>query len=176
MSKVVLYIAMSLDGYIADKNKGVSWLSGDGSDTENTGTYSEFIETVDSIILGSKTYDQIINELSPNEWVYKGKQTYVMTSKNYNSNEEIIFTNQNIKKLIEQIKITSSKNIWLCGGASIINQCHKLGLIDEYIITIIPIILGNGIKLFELNDMSVKLKLISIKTYNGIVDLKYTNY
>ena len=79
MRKVVIYIAMSLDGYIADKNGSVSWLGGDGSDKDNFGSYPEFIETVDTVILGYTTYNQIVTELSPDVWPYDGKATYVPT-------------------------------------------------------------------------------------------------
>ncbi|WP_305768735.1 dihydrofolate reductase family protein [Candidatus Epulonipiscium viviparus] len=173
MPKVIVYIAMSLDGYIADENGGVNWLHGDGSDIKNIGSFLEFIETVDTVILGSTTYDQIVNELSPKEWAYKGKQTYVLTNKEYNSREEIIFTNQNIGMLIDNIKKKNNKNIWICGGANIISQFHNENLIDEYWITIIPIILGNGLRLFNAKNIAVNLKLLATRSYNGIVDLKY---
>lgn len=173
MRKVIAYIAVSLDGYIADKNQDVAWLSGDGSDEQNFGSYPEFIETVDTVILGYTTYHQIITDLSPDKWVYEGKQSYVLTSRECESRAEIIFTKQNIEDLIRKLKSVNGKNIWLCGGASIINQFHKLGLIDEYTITVIPTILGDGIRLFETSEDERKLKLLSTTVYNGIVDLTY---
>ena len=72
MRKVVLYIAMSLDGYIADSTGKVDWLNGHGSEEENVDTYSAFIRDVDTVIMGWNTYDQVTTELSPDEWVYKG--------------------------------------------------------------------------------------------------------
>ena len=82
MRKVISYIAMSIDCYIADKDGSVSWLSGDGSDPENGGSYNDFIGTVDTVILGYKTYNQIVTELSPEAWVYADKMRYVITHKN----------------------------------------------------------------------------------------------
>ena len=82
MRKIRLYIAMSLDGYIADKNGGVSWLSGHGQDEENIDTYSEFIKNVDTVIMGWNTYHQIVTELSPQEWVYADLKSYVITHRN----------------------------------------------------------------------------------------------
>lgn len=74
MRKVILYIAMSIDGYIADEKGGVDWLAGDGSDKDNQGSFPRFIETVDIVILGYKTYYQIVTELSPDSWAYLGKR------------------------------------------------------------------------------------------------------
>ncbi len=173
MKKVITYIAMSLDGYIADKDGNVSFLGGDGSDKENFGSYPQFIETIDTVVLGYSTYHQIVNELSPDEWAYKGKKSYVLTHKNIKNTNEIIFTSEDISKLTSNLKKEAEKNIWICGGASIINQFHKKNLIDEYIITIIPTILGDGIRLFDKTDIELKLKLKSTKNYNGMVDLVY---
>ena len=69
---------MSLDGYIADINGGVTWLEGDGSGTVSMDSFFSFYETIDTVVLGWKTYHQIMTELSPEEWPYKGKQSYVL--------------------------------------------------------------------------------------------------
>lgn len=171
MKKVILYIAMSLDGYIADKNGGVGFLCGDGSDPENVGSYPLFIDTVDTVILGYSTYHQIVTELSPEEWVYKGKMTYVLTSKNLQSTENIIFLNTGIKSLIDKLKCHDGKNIWICGGANLVNQV--LNEIDQFCITIIPTILGDGIPLFSKHLNELQLRLISTMQYNGMTDLIY---
>ncbi len=175
MRKVILYIATSLDGYIADKNGDVNWLQGDGSDKDNMGSYPEFIDTIDTVILGYSTYNQIITELSVDSWVYAGKTTYVFTSKDIKSdNDEIIITNDNLCEFINFLRQQSGKNIWICGGANIANQLITNDLIDEYHISTIPVILGEGIKLFTTNK-NIKLKLKSTINYNGIVDLVYEN-
>ncbi len=173
MRKIKLYIAMSLDGYVADKDGGVSFLGGDGSDEQNFGSYPEFIETIDTVILGYNTYHQIVTELSPNEWAYKGKTSYVLTHKDISNEDEIIFTDENIEELTEKLKQSIGKDIWVCGGANIVMQFHKLGLIDEYVLSLIPTILGSGTRLFDDIDFEQKLKLKSTKTYNGIVDVVY---
>ncbi len=92
MCKVILYIAMSLDGYIADRDGGVAWLDGDGSDCGHPGSYPDFIQTVDTVVLGYRTYHQIISELSPENWVYRGLKSYVFTHRKLLSTEEILFT------------------------------------------------------------------------------------
>ena len=79
MRKVILFIAMSLDGYIADRNGKVDWLNGQDDHVENLNTYSIFIEGVDTVVMGWNPYHQIITELSPKEWVYSGLASYVIT-------------------------------------------------------------------------------------------------
>ena len=81
MRKVILYIAMSLDGYIADQNGNVDWLNEYDSDedVEGTDSYSLFLDKVDTVIIGYNTYHQIVTELSPEQWVYKGLKSYVIT-------------------------------------------------------------------------------------------------
>ncbi len=185
MRKIILYIAMSLDGYIADKNYNISWLSGDGSDEKNIGSYDEFIKSVDTILLGSKTYNQIVSELSPDFWVYSEQKTFVLTNKDLTScneikkandvikNEDIIFTNDTLLALVENLKAEKGKNIWICGGAQLVKDAVKDNLIDIYHITVIPTILGDGIHLFTPQEKELKLKFVSMRQYNGIVDLVY---
>lgn len=174
MKEVVLYIAMSLDGYIADKNGGVGWLCGDGSDTKNDGSYLDFVQTIDAVILGYKTYHQIITELSPAAWVYANKKSYVITHNKLESSNEIIFTDKNLVDLTTEIKSENEKDIWICGGAAIANQLIDLDLIDRFCISVIPTILGDGIRLFDTRKKAIELKLISTQSYNGITDLVYT--
>ena len=173
MRGVILYIAMSLDGYIADLDGGVSWLNGDDSEPSNMGSYPEFIDSVDTVILGYKTYHQIVTELSPDSWVYAGKQSYVLTHRNEKSTEEIIFTGEDIGDLISRLKSEDGKDIWICGGATIVNYLLESELIDTYRISVIPTILGSGVPLFTNQAKELKLKLTSTQSNNGIVELNY---
>ena len=75
----------------------------------------------------------------------------------------------NIKELINRLQKEHGKNIWICGGANLVNQCVKEDLIDEYQITTVPIILGNGIRLFEANNKNIKLELKYTKEENGLI-------
>ena len=171
MRKVVLYIAMSLDGYIADKKGGVEWLQGDASAPESEGSYPVFYESIDTILIGYKTYQQIVTSLSPGSWVYTGKKTYVCTSRDLESHDGITFTPENIEVIIERLKQELSLDIWICGGASIAQALIKADLIDCYRITIVPCLLGGGISLFA--DTAKELKLISTTHTNGFVELFY---
>ncbi len=171
--KVVLYIAASLDGYIARKNGAIDWLAGDGSDPYVDNGYSDFYKTIDTIIMGSKTYEQIIHELSPNMWVYEGKQCFVATTRDFDQNSNVKFVKGNLGALVSALKEQEGKNIWIIGGAEIIEQLVKENLIDEYIISVIPTILGNGIPLFKSGIPEIKLKLKNIRPLDGVVEMYY---
>lgn len=88
MRNVNLFIAMSLDGYIADNKGSVDWLEGQDSDNESIDTYSEFVKNIDTILMGWNTYHQVVTELSPKEWVYNDFTTYVITHKEQISSEK----------------------------------------------------------------------------------------
>lgn len=171
MCKVILYIAMSLDGYIADRDGGVAWLDGDGSDCGHPGSYPDFIQTVDTVVLGYRTYHQIISELSPENWVYRGLKSYVFTHRKLLSTEEILFTGRSPADLVAELK-NSSSGIWVCGGSDIANQLLEAGLIDEFFISVIPTVLGGGVRLFTA-ERSMGLMLLSVLHYNGIVEMRY---
>ena len=173
MRKVKLFIAMSVDGYIADKNGGVAFLQGYEDCLENESTYSEFIKNIDTVLMGWNTYNQIITELSPDNWVYDNLLTYVFTHREQQDSDKIIFTSDNLEELIKKLKGVEGKDIWICGGADLVQQAISSDVIDEYLISIVPTILGNGIKLFSQNDAEHKLKLINTITNNGIVELNY---
>ena len=164
---------MSLDGYIADSNGGVEWLKGQGNDNENIDTYSEFTQNIDTILMGWNTYHQIVTELSPTKWIYSDFTTYVITHNKSNSNKQIIFTDVNPIDLLEQLKQQDGKDIWICGGANLVQQIMRADLIDRYYISIIPTLLGKGIKLFGELPKEQKLSLVRTRNYNGIVELGY---
>ena len=173
MRKVKLFIAMSVDGYIADKNGGVAFLQGHEDCLENESTYSEFIKNIDTVLMGVNTYNQIITELYPDNWVYGNLLTDVFTHREQQDSDKIIFTSDNLEELIKKLKGVEGKDIWICGGADLVQQAISSDVIDEYLISIIPTILGNGIKLFSQNDAEHKLKLINTITNNGIIELNY---
>lgn len=89
MRKVRLFIAISLDGYIADKEGGVHWLEGQGDTHEDIDVYSEFVKDIDTILMGWNTYRQVITELSPDEWIYSDFLTYVFTYRKCSSTEKL---------------------------------------------------------------------------------------
>lgn len=173
MRELVLFIAMSLDGYIADRSGSVDWLAGQSEPEEGMDAYSAFVKDVDTVIMGWNTYHQVVTELSPEEWVYSDLTSYVFTHRELPSTEQIRFTKEDPCALVRKLKREQGKNIWLCGGSDMIHQLMKEDLIDCYYISVIPIILGAGIRLFKAIEPEIKLQLIRTQTYHGITDLIY---
>ena len=173
MRRTILFIAMSLDGYIADKFGQVDWLGGQDPADENEGTYPEFVQMVDTVIMGWKTYHQVATELSPNEWVYSNLTTYVITHHEKEPDEKIRFVQDSPASLIRNLKSSEGRDIWICGGAEIVCQLMRDDLIDRFYISVIPVILGDGIRLFEKTEKRLELKLLEIRSWNGITELRY---
>lgn len=175
MRKVTLFIAVSVDGYIADRNHSVDWIKGQDENVELQDTYTPFIQSIDTIIMGKRTYDQIVNTLSPNEWPYQNQTTYVLThSLDTQNTSNICFTMSDPATLISQLKQTKGKNIWICGGADVVNQLLCIDLIDTFYLTTVPILLGGGIRLFDSSHNIRNLHLERTTNYNGIIESVYS--
>lgn len=172
--KVILFIAASLDGYIATSDEDLSFLSIVQQEGEDYG-YSEFISHVDTVIMGRKTYDWIMNEMK--DFPHKDKETYIITRTPRPENGRINFFTGNLTDLVRRLKLDSGKNIFIDGGAEIIDSLLKDNLIDEMIISIIPILLGDGIRLFKDGRPELRLKLMHSECYGtGLVQLHYKRH
>jgi dihydrofolate reductase len=172
MSKIVLYIASSLDGFIARRNGDITWLDEFNVEGEDYG-YSEFLNGVEIIVMGSKTYEQV---LSFSKWPYEGFKTYVLTKRNLDCVDgvEVKFYSGDLDSFVSNIKHESRKNVWLVGGATVAQNFLRRRYIDEIILSIIPIIFGDGISLFQSADEEIHLGLLQSKSYgNGVVQLHY---
>ncbi len=173
MRKVILYIAMSLDGYIADRKGNVNWLAGQDDAGEQIDTYGAFINEVDTVVMGWNTYRQITTELSPEEWPYQGLTTYVITHRRQPSSADIRFVQEEPCSLVRRLREEQGRAIWICGGSRIIQPLVREDLLDVYHISVIPTILGAGLPLFAEISQKIKLKLRSTQVYNGIVESVY---
>lgn len=167
MRKVILYIAMSLDGYIAAHPDDLSFLNDyDGLELVKT-SYENLLSTIDTVLLGRKTYDWVIQNAV---WPYDKLNTIVFS----NSPKEIehgIMTNQKPKDIVDALKDKSGKDIWLIGGGILVQSMLKDALIDQMIIAIIPKLLGSGVRLFEGSISS--WKLIELKEESGLILASY---
>lgn len=171
MGDVTLYIAMSLDGFIAGPNNDLSFLNPMHMEGEDYG-YSNFIQDVDAIIWGRKTYDHLLKMVP--EFPFKNKKCFVLSTKNEGSDEHVTFVKPPLKPLIEQLQKETPGKIYCDGGAELVNQMLKESLFDEFIISIVPVLLGSGTRLFMNNNQQTSLKFISSQSFpSGLVQIKY---
>lgn len=169
--KVILYIATSLDGYIAKPNDDLSFLASVQKDGEDYG-YSDFVNSVDTVILGRRTYDWVMTQVE--EFPHADKNSYIITRTPRPSIGKINFYTGNLKDLISGLKTEKGKNIFIDGGAVIVNALLKENLIDEFVVSVIPVLVGNGTKLFLDGRPEQNLKLIEIKQFDtGLIQLHY---
>lgn len=172
MVTILLYIATSIDGYIATKDGGVEWLSvvdGSGSDYG----YHAFYDSVDALIMGSKTYQQILDF---GEWPYPGKPSYILTRQALESSrDDVIFISEEPLDLMRRLEAEGMQRVWMVGGGQIVASFIKSGLIDEYIISIVPILLGEGIPLFQapLPEMSLEVVESTLYSSSGLLQVHY---
>ncbi|MCD4714815.1 MAG: dihydrofolate reductase family protein [Clostridiales bacterium] len=168
--KVMVFIATSLDGYIATEDDSLDWLFKVEGEGDNG--YSEFYETVDTIILGRRTYDWIMNVEKEN-FPYKNKKCYVFTRSRNEPNDYVEFVDGDIVELINSLKRVEGKNIWIVGGGDLLAYFFKENLVDELIITIAPTIIGTGIPLFKKQNIELELELKSVRRFNQFAELHY---
>ena len=169
--KVVLFIAMSLDGYIAREDGDLEWLSVVEDQTEDYG-YSNFINTVDTVIMGRKTYEKVLS--FGIDFPHKNKTCFVISKTHQGKDENVTFMNGNLFDFIFSLKKMPGKNIYLDGGSELVFEFLKHHLIDEMIISVIPVLLGGGIPLFKKGNVPYSLKLIKSTSFkSGLVQLYY---
>ena len=164
MTKILVYIASSLDGYIARENGDIDWLP----ETTESG-YDAFYKSMDTVIMGKTTYDQV---LTFGEYPYKDKKSFVFTSSTQNKDENTEFVSD-VEKFVKDGFPGAGENIWLVGGAQIIASFLKQGVVDKIILSVIPVLLGKGISLFKNLENETKLELVKTEKFDQLVDLHY---
>lgn len=169
--KVILYIATSLDGYIATQDENLDFLSVVEQEGEDYG-YAEFIKTVDTVIVGRKTYDKVLN--MGYAFPHSDKQSYIITRSPKPPIGNIQFYTNDPGALILKLKDQSGKNIFVDGGAEIVHLLMQENLIDQFCISVIPVFLGDGIRLFKDGRPQLPIKLISAQAFkSGLVQSWY---
>ena len=164
---------MSVDGFIAKKNGSVDFLDPYNESGEGYG-YKEFYDSIGTIVMGNTTYKQFGGTKEFKEY-YKDKPIFIFSRKTKGVKENITFVRGDVKEFVNKLDLKDNKNIWLLGGASIVNEFLAQNLIDEFIITTIPVLLGDGISLFKGGLDEKKLKLVEAKNFNmDVVQLHYS--
>lgn len=162
-NKYILYIAMTLDGFIADKDDNLEWLFKVEGKGDNG--YQNFYNTIDSVVMGRRTYDWIIQNMD--DYPYKDKDSYILTNREI---KEDLETFNNIIDLDNKI---NDKKVWIVGGGQVISEYLNKGLVSEMRITVAPVILGEGISLFNNILKDVNLEFLDTSNYNQFVELHY---
>ena len=176
-SRLTLHMVASLDGFIARKDNSVSWLDAHGSVYESGVSISEeeaaaFIKAIDCYVLGSHTYEHAL-ELG---WPYGDTPAVVVTGRKLPSTRKSVeFCSGDLETLLHEKLAPRYRNIWLVGGAKLSQRFLELGLVDEIKLTIAPILLGDGLRLFGSSLTERRWDLKNVVAYrNGFVELSYS--
>lgn len=152
MSKVRLYIAASLDGYIADHQHGLDWLETvEGTEPGNDHGFAAFYQSISVVVMGRKTYDIVCGLVG--KYPHDDKISYIFSRRGHESTPEpVTFINGDVAGAVNRIRDETSGDIWLVGGGELCRQFLDADLIDHYILTIAPIHLGRGVPLWPLSE------------------------
>lgn len=173
MRKLSLFIASSLDGFIAQPNDDLSFLKIVEKEGEDYG-YAAFTAEIDTILLGRKTYDWVLREIGPSHYDNGDRDVYVITRTPRPDTGRTHFYTGDVAKLVRRLKSENGKNIYCDGGAELINSLLKEDLIDELTISVIPILLGDGTRLFQTGRPEQLLALNDVQSFDtGLVQLHY---
>ncbi|MGN7387493.1 dihydrofolate reductase family protein [Sporosarcina sp. SAFN-015] len=178
--KIILDLATTLDGFIEGKNGETDWCIMDAEMG-----FTDFLHQIDTILYGRKSYD-MWGEFNPptnaaddekEMWrLVHSKDKYVFSKNENRTDSKTIYINKNIAEEVNKLKNQPGKDIWLYGGASLITTFIELDLVDEFRLSVHPVVLGEGKALFTDIKKQLDLKLIETKTFSsGVVQLIYHN-
>ncbi len=174
------YVAQSLDGYIAETDHTLDWLTkfgGDSTDVSEVteGGYDRFYAQVGAVAMGSATYEWILAEVD--EWPYSGIPAWVFTSREFTAPDgaDVRFANGVIAPLHDEMTTAAGeRNLWLVGGGNLASRFADEGLLDELILTVVPVWLGSGMPTFATRLEGEQLRRTGTQPFgNGMTELRY---
>lgn len=172
---ITLEIATTVDGYIAEPDGGVAFLEayeGDAADPTLQRYLEEFLDSVDALVMGSRTYEQA---RSFGDWPYGERPTYVLTARSDREavTDAVRFVDEPADELAAELRETYDR-VWLLGGAATVGSFLAADAIGELRLTVVPTLLGDGIRLFDEPVEGRTLETRGVERYeNGIVQLRY---
>lgn len=173
-------MASSLDGFIARRDGRVDWMETtdefpDGQ-TLDPEFVKSFLESIDCYVMGSRTYETALGfEAKGFGWTYADKPVFVLTRRELpRTHDTVEFYAGDLAQFVKERLRRTYRNIWFVGGGMVSAECLRLGLADEVIYSILPILIGDGIQFFEKLDRDIPVHLAGVKAYkSGIVELRY---
>lgn len=168
---VSLYISSTLDGYIARADGAIDWLTHiDENDTDYG--YAEFYDSIDGLLMGSNTFE-MIQTLGP--WPYPEKPTFIFSNRTLKASSTNVYSvSGDPEHIIYSEEFSQFNRLWLVGGSALIGSCLQKGLIDEYVLTMLPVVLGQGLRLFATPVPEQWLTLVSCTQYErGVLQMRY---
>jgi dihydrofolate reductase len=183
MTKTQYYCASTVDGFIAESDDTLDWLlqyqgSYGGKEAEpGEGGYERYYEGVGALVMGSATYEFVLQELT--EWPYQGKPAWILTSRELpipdGDGVDVRMRNAEVSTLYdEMIASAGDGDLWVVGGGNVVSQFADVGLLDELLVTIVPVVLGAGKPLFDRRLPGGPMQLTGTRAFdNGMVELRY---
>lgn len=169
------YGASSLDGFIADENHSLDWLThGDASVPPPESSYTDFIRDVGALAMGSHTYEWVVEHLT-DAWPYE-QPCWVFTSRSLTAlpGADLRFVKGDVRPVHRaMVEAAAGRNVWIVGGGELAGQFHDHGLLDELIIQIAPVTLGRGAPLLPRRIAFPDLSLTSVHRYGSLVEVRY---
>lgn len=167
--QISIYIAMSIDGFIARRDGSIDWLEYGHTGDEDYG-FKAFFSSIDTLILGRKTYE-VVSSFA--EWPYSGKRVIVLSNSLRSVREEAEVFCGPLEMLVSKLRSEGVEHVWIDGGVTV-SQFLGAGLVDRMTISVLPIILGSGIPLFSQTENELICRLTSSKSYpSGLIQLRY---
>jgi dihydrofolate reductase len=186
MSRTQYYCAMSLDGYIAEADDTLGWLLGyEGSAYEGNGAepieggYDDFYQGVGALVSGSVTYEFVLDEFEGAEWPYRGKPWWVLSSRDLPVLEgegiDVRIVDAPVPELYDEMVASAGDgSLWVVGGGNVASQFADAGLLGEVLVTVVPIVLGDGKPLFNRRLPGGEMRLTGVFPRKmGMVELRY---
>lgn len=183
MSLVRYYAAQTLDGYIAEADDSIDWLTGyegsyEGADSdEGQAGYDAFYEGIGALVMGSVTYEWVLAHAKG--WAYAGKPTWVLSTRELEQPEgediDVRVVDAEPSDLIAEMRTAAGeRDIWIVGGGNVASQFADVGLLDRVEVTIVPVVLGGGKPLFERRLQGGTMQLLGARTFSsGMIGLTY---
>jgi dihydrofolate reductase len=187
MSRTQYYCASTLDGFIAEADDTLDWLlnyegsyEGEEAEPGGRGGYERFYEGVGALIMGSATYEFILDRMDEGSaWPYEGKPCWILSSRDLPVPEgegvDVRIVNAKVPDLYEEmIAAAGDRNLWVVGGGNVASQFADEGLLDDLLVTVVPVVLGRGKPLFDRRLPDGPMQLTGARTFHsGMVELRY---